>query len=64
MWDKIKSVYADTSNVQRAFLWFAFGLVVAATFAIPLVVASIVAVGLGVTTIVMVIDFFYRICNE
>ena len=64
MWTTIKSVYKDTGKVQRGFLWFGFGMLVAFAVTFPLVFAAIIAVVLVVAAIISAFDFFFRICNE
>ena len=64
MWTKIKSVYKETGKVQRAFLWFGFGMLVSATFSFPIVMAAIAAIGVVAYTIMRGFNFIYSVFIE
>lgn len=64
MWTNIKSVYSKTGIVQRAFLWVAFGLVVATALCFPFFIALIVALAIGLATMISVVDFLYKVIDE
>lgn len=61
MWANIKRAYSETDIVQRAFLWFAFGVVVVTAFSFPFLVVIVVAFAIALATIISVVTFLCKI---
>ena len=61
MWANIKRAYSETDTIQRAFLWFAFGVAVVTAFIFPFLVVIVVAFVIAFATIISVINFLYKI---
>ena len=64
MWANIKRAYSETDIVQRAFLWFAFGVAVVTAFRFPCLVVIVVAFAIAVATFISVVNFPCKISNN